>query len=287
VNLYYNDTIASFYLSFHDHVGPVTSIAFSRDSRKLLTGGMDGLVHQYSFDDSTGLIMLDTSFTFTKGRITKVFYGPGLRMVFASDDQNTLFAFDVEKRAFRNIKAPGPITTFAVSIDRMSFFIAVKGTSEIIQYDIMGKEKRRFVGHAGDITDMEVTVDRKRLISSSEDKTIKVWNLANGQVERSFSNHTWTINSICIDPYSKYVISCGLDGLVNVHEIESGELIASYKNDNGRCTDVAISTNLKYIIVGLQLKIKPSDEYGYGCNMWTTNLTPPRPKGKPKRPDKS
>ncbi|MBR9859191.1 hypothetical protein GYB22_00270 [bacterium] len=276
VNFYVNDSSPSLYLNFADHDGPVTSVAFSRDSKNFITGGMDGQVNLYSVDDSSGMIMLDTSFLFTTGHISKVFYGLGLRMIFASDDQNVLHSWDLKKRKERQIKAEGPITTFTISVDR-KHYIATKGSTDIVEYDIVGKETRRFSGHEGEITDLAVTLNRKYLISTSEDKTTRVWSLAKGDEERKFEDHTWTITGLTVDPFSKYVATCGLDGLVNIHEIESGNLVTSYKSPNGRCKSLSLSADLSHLIVAIQLSSTPQDDFGYGCDIWSTSLQPPKP----------
>ena len=280
VNIYFNDTVPDYYLTFTDHSGPINTLAFSRDSKKLLTGGQDGKVCVYSFDDSTGLIFLDTSLNLSAGHISHVEFGPGLRMIFASDEINTLYAYDIEKKKFRNIKAPGPITTFAVSIDRSSYYVAVKGSTDIIQFDPMGREKRRLTGHAGEITALALTLDRKFLISAGEDKKVMVWDIATGKILHTFSEHTWDIKKVCVDPFSAYVISCGLDGKVFVHDIRTGELLATFDNTVGRCTDVCISSDLRRIAVGLQLRSQPEDEFGYGFNVWETQLKPPLPQNR-------
>ena len=170
-----------------------------------------------------------------------------------------------------------PIKSFAVSVDRMNYFIATKGSTEIVQYDILGKEIRRFVGHQGEINDLEVTVDRKYLISGSTDKTVKIWNLQSGKMEISLSNHSWDVTALTVDPYSRYVASCGLDGTVNIYAIANGKLLKTFRNTNGRCNDIAFSPDLEHIIVALHMD-KPGEE-GYGSNIWSTGLE--RPKATP------
>ncbi|MFY0644799.1 MAG: WD40 repeat domain-containing protein [Bacteroidia bacterium] len=276
VFVYYNDSTPTYYLSFADHRSAVNTLAFSRDSRYLLTAGMDGEINKYYFPhpDSMDFIRLDTVYAFGTKPVNKVFYGPGLRMIFSGDDAGKFAAYDIKKKMNRDVNANAPIKAFAVSIDRMHYFIATKGSSDIVQYDILGKEIRRFSGHQGEINDLEVTVDRKYLISGSTDKTVKIWNLQTGKMAISLSNHTWDVTALSVDPYSRYVASCGLDGTVNIYAIANGQLLRTFKNTNGRCNDIAFSPDLKSVIVGLHMD-SPGEE-GYGSNIWSTGLERPK-----------
>ena len=276
VFVYYNDSTPSYYLSFADHRSAVNTLAFSRDSRYLLTAGMDGEINKYHFPhpDSMSFIRLDTTYAFGTKPVNKVFYGPGLRMIFSADDAGSFAAYDMKKKINRDVNAKAPIKTFAVSIDRMHYFIATKGSTEIVQYDILGKEIRRFVGHQGEINDLEVTVDRKYLISGSTDKTVKIWNLQTGKMEISLSNHSWDVTALTVDPYSRYVASCGLDGKVNIYSIANGKLLKTFQNTNGRCNDIAFSPDLKSVIVALHMD-NPGEQ-GYGSNIWSTGLERPK-----------
>lgn len=274
--IYSNDSIPQYYLSFSDLSSTVTSLAFSRDSRKLLVGSFEGKIISYNFphkDSTDQYIGVDTTFTFTNKPINKVYYGPGLRMIFAADEGNKFIAYDLVKRVHRDIKTEAPVKSFAVSIDRMNYFIAIEGSTSIYQYNIQGKQIRTFEGHGGQVTDLEVTLDRKYLVSSSVDKTVRIWNLATGKLHKSFLNHTWDIKAIAIDPYSKYIVSCGIDGLINIFDISTGTVLNTFNNTNGRCTDISLSPDLSHVIVGLQMDV--IGEEGYGANVWETGLKRP------------
>lgn len=276
IYVFVNDSIPEYYISFGDNTRKITSLAFSRDSRKLLAGCEDGKILLYSFpgnDTINGYIGLDTTFQFTKSEINEVYYGPGLRMIFAADAAGQLIVYDIEKRVNRNVKTEGPVQSFAISIDRMNYFVATSSNTSIIQYNIQGKEVRRFEGHSATVTGLEVTLDRKYLISASNDKSVKVWNLQTGKLEKNMDGHNWDITGLAVDPYSKYAVTCGIDGLVNIYSIEEGTLLSSFKNTNGRCTDVSLSSDLEQLVVGLQMS-SVGDE-GYGVNIWSTGLERP------------
>lgn len=276
VYIYKNDSTPELLFSFEDQISPITSLAFTRDSRHLLVAGQDGAINQYIFhhvDSLEDFIELDTTYAFTKRPVNKVCYGPGMRMIFAADENNRLIAYDSKKRVNRDIKTDAPVLTFAISIDRLNYFVVTKGNPSIIQYNIQGKEVRRFEGHSNDVNDLAVTVDRKYLISASSDKTVRIWNLQKGELAHTFTEHTWNVNSVEVDPYSKYIISCGIDGLINIYSIEDKTLLHSYKSPDGMCTDVSISPDLKTLAVGIQVN-NPSK--GHGFNLLSSGIERPK-----------
>lgn len=276
VYVYRNDSTPEMLFSFEDLISPITSLAFTRDSRKLLVAGMDGSINQYLFhhvDSLEDYVELDTTYSFTKRPVNKVSYGPGMRMIFAADENNRLIVYDSKKGVNRDVKTEASVMTYAVSVDRLNYFVVTKGNTAIIQYNIQGKEIRRFEGHTNDVNDLAVTLDRKYLISASSDKTVRLWNLQKGELEHTFTDHTWNVNSVIVDPYSKYVVSCGIDGLINVYSIADKSLLHSYKSPNGMCTDVSISPDLKTLIVGIQVN-NPSN--GHGFNMLSSGIERPK-----------
>lgn len=265
VYIYSNDSVPELLVSFSDNVSPVTSVSFTRDSRKLLVAGQDGSIRQYAFmhkDSMDNLFALDTTYQFSKRPINKASYGPGMRMLFAADDNNRLIAYDTKKKVHRDVKTAGPVRTYAISVDRMNYYLTTSGNPAIIQYNIQGNEIRRFEGHTNDVNALAVTLDRKYLISASADKTVRIWNLQTGDLEHTFTDHTWEIKGLMVDPYSKYIVSCGIDGLVNVYSIEEKKLLHSYTSKNGMCMDVSISPDLKNLAVALQVN-NPSNGHGY------------------------
>ena len=53
-------------------------------------------------------IRLDTTFSFGGKPINKVYYGPGLRMIFSGDDAGKFAAYDMTKKINRDVNAKAP-----------------------------------------------------------------------------------------------------------------------------------------------------------------------------------
>jgi WD40 repeat protein len=245
-----NDSSAEVVQVLTDFKGAVNSVTFSRDGNKLLAGGQDGNIRVYTvnseyFDVATK----DTTLQLNNAPINRLIYGPGLRTIFSADNAGKFITYDLAKKKVIPIRGTVPITAAAVSIDRMSIFIAVESSSVINQFDPFGKLVRVFEGHTNDITDLLTTVDRKYVISSSKDKSIRVWEIATGKEVAKLENHTWTITDIDVDPFGTYLVSGGLDGVVNVYDLKTYALLRTQTFSGYKVNAVALAPNYSTIAI--------------------------------------
>lgn len=248
-----NDSTAESMQILKGFRGTIKTMAFSRDGHRLILGGQEGVVHFYDFNDSFFQIATkDTSFILENTQVNKLIYGPGMRTVFSAADNGKFTAFDLVKQKTMPVNGTKSITAAAVAIDRMSYFIAVKGSPIINQFDIFGKLLKTFEGHSNDVTDLLVTVDRKYLISSSKDKTIRVWDIANAKEETKFEEHTWAVTDIDMDPFGLYLASSSLDGTVNLYNLKERKLQQQYELKNYKVNALALSPDYTKIAAAAQ-----------------------------------
>ena len=258
-----NDSSQEVVQRIHDNKGAITSISFRRDGFHMITGGQDGKLNIYQFNDSFfSVATLDTTLLVNQCQINKLIYGPGMRTIFSAGDDGRFIAFDLTRNQIIPIKTSRPISAAGVSIDRMSYFIAHENKTEIVQYDIMGRKLKSYLGHTDQITDILVTIDRKHIISSSEDKTVRIWDIRSGKELFSFKDHRWTVTDIATDPHGKYLISGSLDGTVNLYNLKDKELIKSYNLKGYKINALAFSPNYTTIAVAAQ-KNETSEFAGY------------------------
>ena len=258
-----NDSNHEVVQRIQDNRGAITSISFSRDGYHMITGGQDGKLNVYHFNDSFfSIATLDTTLLINQSQINKLIYGPGMRTIFSAGDDGRFIAYDIAKDRDIPIKTSRPISAAGVAIDRMSYFIAHEKRAEIIQYDIMGRKINSFMGHTDQITDVLVTLDRKHMISSSEDKTVRIWEIRTGKELHTFKDHQWTVTDIAIDPHGKYLVSGSLDGTVHLYHLKDRELIKTFNLGNYKVNALAFSPNNTTIAVAAQ-KDELSDSAGY------------------------
>tara|TARA_Y100000385_G_scaffold149122_1_gene154670 strand:+ start:787 stop:1974 length:1188 start_codon:yes stop_codon:yes gene_type:complete len=258
-----NDSTHEVVQQIKDNRGAIRSISFSRDGYHMITGGQDGKLNIYHFNDSFfSIATLDTTLIINQSQINKLIYGPGMRTIFSAGDDGRFIAYDIAKDRVIPIKTSRPISAASVAIDRMSYLIAHEKRAEIIQYDIMGRKIKSFLGHTDQITDILVTIDRKHIISSSEDKTVRIWEIRSGKELFAFKDHRWTVTDIATDPHGKYLVSGSLDGTVHLYHLKDRELIKTFNLEDHKINALAFSPNNTNIAVAAQ-KDESSDSAGY------------------------
>jgi len=229
----------------------------------MITGGQDGKLNVYHFNDSFfSIATLDTTLIINQSQINKLIYGSGMRTIFSAGDDGRFIAYDIAKDRVIPIKTSRPISAAGVAIDRMSYFIAHEKKADIIQYDIMGRKLKSFLGHTDQISDILVTIDRKYIISSSEDKTVRIWEIRSGKELFAFKDHRWTVTDIATDPLGKYLVSGSLDGTVHLYHLKNRELIKTFNLAGYKINALAFSPNYTNIAVAAQ-KDESSDFAGY------------------------
>lgn len=258
-----NDSTHEVMQQIQDNRGAIRSISFSRDGYQMITGGQDGKLNVYHFNDSFfSIATLDTTLIINQSQINKLIYGPGMRTIFSAGDDGRFIAYDIAKDQVIPIKTSRPISAAGVAIDRMSYFIAHEKRAEIIQYDIVGRKLKSFLGHTNQITDILVTIDRKHIISSSEDKTVRIWEIRSGKELFAFKDHQWTVTDIATDPHGKYLVSGSLDGTVHLYHLKDRELIKTFNLVDHKINALAFSPNNTNIAVAAQ-KDESSNSAGY------------------------
>lgn len=258
-----NDSSRAIMQRIHHHRGAIRSLDFSRDGCQLITGGQDGKINTYTFNDSFfSIASLDTTLVINESQINKLIYGPGMRTIFSAGDDGRVIIYDRARNKVIPIQTARPISAMGIAIDRMSYFIAHEKRPEIIQINALGRKMRTFKGHTGEITDIVVSVDRKHILSSSEDKTIRMWNIRSGKEVALFQHHQWTVTDIDIDPKGLYLTSGGLDGFIHLYDLKEKKHITAFDLSPMKVNAVAFSPDYTHILAAIQTESK-AEKAGY------------------------
>lgn len=268
--------------SYHSHIFPhrmnTTAMAFSRDSRFLLTGGQDRRILMWEMDSNTNTLQQRQEFMFHTGAITSLVFGPSLKMIFSASDDGTIVIYDLIKKIQRKIDHKTPILNIAVSTDQRNIFVADQ-SAIITQYDaIKGTVLKTFAGHTDQVNQIVLSLDRKYMISASSDKTAIVWDLQKGKPLHTLSGHTWKVSSVDVSPDNKYVVTGSTDGTVKLWDIAKGSLIRSFDDGGQNVQHVAFNRDASLIAAGMHAE--PVDGY-YGAVIWTSGIEKPKIAARP------
>jgi WD40 repeat protein/serine/threonine protein kinase len=206
--------------TFHGHTNAVTSVAVSRDGRRIVSGSQDQTVRVW--DAATGQETL-THRWHTSGVTCVAVSRDGRGLVSGGNDQ-TVRVWDAatgQEALTLNGHANG-VASVAFSPDGMR--IASGGNDQTVRvWDAAtGQEALTLLGHARPVTCVAFSPDGTRVVSSSFDKTVKVWNATTGQEALSLKGHTGLVFCVAVSPDGRRLVSGSKDKTVRVWDAATG-----------------------------------------------------------------
>jgi WD40 repeat protein len=239
------------------HSNAVTSVAFSADSRWLLTGSNDQTLRLW--DAATGTLIRTftghlskvnaIAFVFENNRALSGGADKVLRLWDLSTGQ-LLSTFDGHRE---------PINSIAVSKDSR---LAISGSADktVKLWDLSKRRAPRTLdGHTDEVTSVVFSPDGKLALSGSADKMAIVWDVATGKRLQTLRGHVDKVKSVAFSPDARLVVSGSEDRTFKIWDVATGTLLRSIQASAriGGVESVAFSSDGKHVLsqVGLLLQI--------------------------------
>jgi WD40 repeat protein len=194
---------------------PVSHLAFSADSKVVVTGGLSGEVVRV-WDVTTG----EQKWSFPGS--APVAASTTQQIVAVCSDLRHVKLWDLSTRTERGLYAhPSPVAAMAFSPDGRTFATGCLD-STVYLWDTAGCQLRSVLrGHEYPVFAVAFSADGGLLASGCQDRSIKLWDLASGQERCTLHGHGGPVNALAFAPDGKLATCASLEKNVLLWNVNS------------------------------------------------------------------
>lgn len=208
------------------HTDVVSSLLFTSDSQKLISGGFDGKIIVWDIYQKKKLKERDhksESYIQNDHVINKEEYI--VDIVFGFDESFIIVGFMNGKVGIYDANFSQDMSTFlahqmpllSVSSSRQSELICTASqdnTLKVWSIRALATCKQTLISHTNYVVTSAFSLNDQYLFSGSKDESLKLWNISTGDIECSINAHNNTVFKIDHHPTEYSILTCGGDGMV-------------------------------------------------------------------------
>jgi hypothetical protein len=201
--------------TFSEHSGALRTVAFSRDGKSLVSGGMDHMVFIWDlagnapgrrFDGHSDLVY------------SVAFSSDGKRVASASFDQKVIIWDVATGLLVRTLSDANPNKMWAAIFSSDDALLATAGwNGNVTIWDTSSWQVARLMqGNGQTVTTIAFSPSDKLIASAGLGSTVKVWNTVTGTLVRTYAGHTAPIWGVGFSPDGKWIASASSDMTVKI-----------------------------------------------------------------------
>jgi WD40 repeat protein len=220
------------------HSVRVTSVAFSPDGARVLSGSADRTIKLW--DAATGAML--RTFEGHSDEVNSVVFSPdGTRVLSGSEDKTIKLWDAATGTMLRTVEGHyGGVKSVAFSPDGARLLSGADVRLRL--WDAAtGALLRTFESHPGGVWSVAFSPDGARVLSGSDDNTMRLWDAATGALLRTFVGHSNSVMSVAFSPNGTSVLSGSADKTMRLWGAATGALLRTFVGHSNSVMSVAFS----------------------------------------------
>ncbi|KAG4437673.1 hypothetical protein IFR05_006835 [Cadophora sp. M221] len=230
------------------HTGWVRSVAFSPDSKQVISGSGDRTVRLWDAATGAALQTLEGH----TGSVSSVAFSPDSKQVVSGSDDGTVRLWDAATgAALQTLEGYTSLVSSVAFSPNGKQVISGSGDWMMRLWDVAtGAVLQTFKGHISSVSSVAFSPDGKQVISGSGDRTVRLWDAATGVVLQTLEGHTSSVSSVAFSLDGKKVVSGSEDKTVQLWDSTTGAVLQTLKGHISSVKSVAFSTDNKQVVSG-------------------------------------
>ena len=228
------------------HTAGVTSVAFSPDGKRIISGSNDATVKVWDNVSGQGALVLERA----DGSGSSVCFSPDGKRIVSGGTDKSLKVWDTESGLVILILTGhlGGVNSVSYSPDG-KWIVSGSDDSTLKVWDAKAaQEKFTLTGHAGSVRSVCFSPDGKWIVSGSSDRSLKVWDTESRQEIATFHGHEGHVRSVSISSDGKRIAIGSEDRSVIVWDVNNGEAVLALNKLPGELDSDCFSLDGKRIV---------------------------------------
>ncbi|CAE7229955.1 unnamed protein product [Rhizoctonia solani] len=221
-------------IAHEGHTDDVNSIAFSPDSKSVISGSSDKTVRIWDANSSSPI---GEPLQGHSSSVFSVSYSPLGNLIASGSYDNTIRLWhpSTSQQSGDILMGDHAFRSVAFSPDAKLIASGHGGpssspTSYAVQlWDVQTRDTSGpLTDHTNSVNSISFSPDGTRLASGSDDETIRVWDVERkSPILGPLKGHTYVVRSVAFSPDSAQIVSCSLDGTIRLWDPRTGQPIVN------------------------------------------------------------